>query len=258
MRRLGPVPLLDVVALCYMVRMAAYATLPHWSSPWAVLGVEALHGVTFGLGWGVGTNVAKLIAPPGYAATLQGAFQGSYFGLGYGIGALSGGFISHRFGFPVMFSTAALVVCVMWCCLSLIRQRMSNLAGAGARHAGSPPSNSLPGGDQMLLGGPGLLAWILDLLRTAVVKGRPSRLTYTALQSARHTTVYSHGKPKLLEKATAHLNAHRVMAKKGSGKHRPDQGALPAKGKEYPGVGYKRLRDKPPKAQQQQQPAAAQ
>ncbi|KAJ9512361.1 hypothetical protein QJQ45_012863 [Haematococcus lacustris] len=39
----------------------------------------------------------------------------------------------------------------------------------------------------------------------------------------------------------------------------PDQGALPAKGKEYPEHGYKRLRDKPPKAQeQQQQPAEAQ
>ncbi|KAJ9531312.1 hypothetical protein QJQ45_006762 [Haematococcus lacustris] len=41
----------------------------------------------------------------------------------------------------------------------------------------------------------------------------------------------------------------------------PDQGALPAKGKEYPGLGYKWLRDKPPKAQQQQQqqqPAEAQ
>ncbi|KAJ9525627.1 hypothetical protein QJQ45_003355 [Haematococcus lacustris] len=28
----------------------------------------------------------------------------------------------------------------------------------------------------------------------------------------------------------------------------PEQGKLPAKGKEYPGLGYKRLRDKPPKA----------
>ncbi|KAJ9527605.1 hypothetical protein QJQ45_025877 [Haematococcus lacustris] len=37
----------------------------------------------------------------------------------------------------------------------------------------------------------------------------------------------------------------------------PDQGALPAKGKEYPGLGYKRLRDKPPKAQEQE-PAEAQ
>ncbi|KAJ9532087.1 hypothetical protein QJQ45_003798 [Haematococcus lacustris] len=38
----------------------------------------------------------------------------------------------------------------------------------------------------------------------------------------------------------------------------PDQGALPAKGNEYPGLGYERLRDKPPEAQQQQQPAEAQ
>ncbi|KAJ9525713.1 hypothetical protein QJQ45_003479 [Haematococcus lacustris] len=37
----------------------------------------------------------------------------------------------------------------------------------------------------------------------------------------------------------------------------PEQGKLPAKGKEYPGLGYKRLRDKPPKPQQQQ-PAEAQ
>ncbi|KAJ9522236.1 hypothetical protein QJQ45_008060 [Haematococcus lacustris] len=38
----------------------------------------------------------------------------------------------------------------------------------------------------------------------------------------------------------------------------PDQGALPAKGKEYPELGYKRLRDRLLKAQQQQQPAEAQ
>ncbi|KAJ9525523.1 hypothetical protein QJQ45_003097 [Haematococcus lacustris] len=35
----------------------------------------------------------------------------------------------------------------------------------------------------------------------------------------------------------------------------PKQGKLPAKGKDYTGLGYKRVRDKPPKAQQQQQPA---
>ncbi|KAJ9528470.1 hypothetical protein QJQ45_020358 [Haematococcus lacustris] len=43
----------------------------------------------------------------------------------------------------------------------------------------------------------------------------------------------------------------------------PDQAALPAKGKEYPGLGYKRPQDKPPKSQEpppppQQQPAEAQ
>ncbi|GFH20183.1 hypothetical protein HaLaN_17265 [Haematococcus lacustris] len=36
----------------------------------------------------------------------------------------------------------------------------------------------------------------------------------------------------------------------------PEQGKLTAKGKEYPGLGYKRLRDKSPKAQEQQ-PAVA-
>ncbi|KAJ9506928.1 hypothetical protein QJQ45_002509 [Haematococcus lacustris] len=34
----------------------------------------------------------------------------------------------------------------------------------------------------------------------------------------------------------------------------PERGALPAKGKEYPGLGYKRLRDKPPR--DKAQPAA--
>ncbi|KAJ9523444.1 hypothetical protein QJQ45_005360 [Haematococcus lacustris] len=62
-------------------------------------------------------------------------------------------------------------------------------------------------------------------------------------------------------------NAALNMQRIGEGRWRPlelcywpDQGALPAKGKEYPGLGYKRLRDKPPKAQQQQeqQPAVAQ
>ncbi|KAJ9525957.1 hypothetical protein QJQ45_009396 [Haematococcus lacustris] len=37
----------------------------------------------------------------------------------------------------------------------------------------------------------------------------------------------------------------------------PEQEDLPAKGKEYPGLGYKRVRDKPLKPQQQQ-PAGAQ
>ncbi|KAJ9517807.1 hypothetical protein QJQ45_004144 [Haematococcus lacustris] len=38
----------------------------------------------------------------------------------------------------------------------------------------------------------------------------------------------------------------------------PGLGALPAKGNEYPSLGYKRLQNKPPKTQQQQQPAEAQ
>ncbi|KAJ9532791.1 hypothetical protein QJQ45_010909 [Haematococcus lacustris] len=59
-------------------------------------------------------------------------------------------------------------------------------------------------------------------------------------------------------------NAALNMQRNGESKWRPlelcfwpEQGRLPAKGKEYPGLGYKRLRDKPPQAQEQQ-PAVAQ
>ncbi|KAJ9509737.1 hypothetical protein QJQ45_011265 [Haematococcus lacustris] len=56
-------------------------------------------------------------------------------------------------------------------------------------------------------------------------------------------------------------NAALNMQRIGESRWRPlelcywsGQGKLPAKGKEYPGLGYKRLRDKAPKAQQQQAP----
>ncbi|KAJ9516900.1 hypothetical protein QJQ45_027314 [Haematococcus lacustris] len=72
-------------------------------------------------------------------------------------------------------------------------------------------------------------------------------------------------KPKLLEKATARRTAHRVMAKKkrkGSDKKQKvlcKQQAAGLLDKEYPELGYKRVRDKPLKTQQQQQqPAGAQ
>ncbi|KAJ9506592.1 hypothetical protein QJQ45_004028 [Haematococcus lacustris] len=47
----------------------------------------------------------------------------------------------------------------------------------------------------------------------------------------------------------AALNMERIR----KSKWRPLELELPAKGKQYPELGYKRLRDKPPKAQQQQQ-----
>ncbi|KAJ9527964.1 hypothetical protein QJQ45_005591 [Haematococcus lacustris] len=58
-------------------------------------------------------------------------------------------------------------------------------------------------------------------------------------------------------------NAALNMQRIGESRWRPlelcwwlEQGALPAKGKEYPGLGYKRVRDKPPR--DKAQPAAAQ
>lgn len=46
--------MLHVVLWTYMLRMGLYALLPYAGSPWAVLPVELLHGITFACGWGAG------------------------------------------------------------------------------------------------------------------------------------------------------------------------------------------------------------
>ena len=51
--------------------MVPLQALPWFGSPWAVLPVELLHGITFACGWGAGTINCKRIAPPGLGATMQ-------------------------------------------------------------------------------------------------------------------------------------------------------------------------------------------
>ncbi|KAJ9513402.1 hypothetical protein QJQ45_005959 [Haematococcus lacustris] len=66
-------------------------------------------------------------------------------------------------------------------------------------------------------------------------------------------------KSKAAKPSQRHSQAALNMQRNGESRWRPlelcywpEQGKLPAKGKEYPGLGYMQLRDKPPKAQQQQ------
>jgi hypothetical protein len=63
--------MLHVVLATFCVRLACYYLLPLWGSPWAVLPVELLHGITFACGWGAGTINCKRVAPPGLEATMQ-------------------------------------------------------------------------------------------------------------------------------------------------------------------------------------------
>ncbi|KAF5833496.1 major facilitator superfamily domain-containing protein [Dunaliella salina] len=109
--KLGAPRLMQITMACYAIRMFYYAVLPKIGIVWAVLPIEVLHGITFGLGWCVGTTMCRRLAPPGMTATMQGVFQACYFGFGYGCGALAGGFISHAYGFPIMFAASATIVC---------------------------------------------------------------------------------------------------------------------------------------------------
>eukprot|EP00983_Pelagomonas_calceolata_P051660 1142506-Pelagomonas_calceolata.AAC.2 len=52
-------------------------------------------------------------APPAPLHPPSHPFFGAacYFGFGYGCGALAGGFISHSYGFPIMFAVSATIGC---------------------------------------------------------------------------------------------------------------------------------------------------
>ncbi|KAG2442634.1 hypothetical protein HXX76_002718 [Chlamydomonas incerta] len=119
--RWGVTAVLDLTMLVYVLRLALYALLPYAGSVLWVLPVEVLHGVTFACGWGAGTVNCKTLAPPGLAATLQGAFQGLYFGAGYGLGSLVGGWVGGRLGWQLMFAAAASVMFGLWLCVRLAR-----------------------------------------------------------------------------------------------------------------------------------------
>jgi hypothetical protein len=47
--------MLHAVLCAYVLRLGLYALLPYAGSPWCVLPVELLHGITFACGWGAGT-----------------------------------------------------------------------------------------------------------------------------------------------------------------------------------------------------------
>lgn len=75
LERVSAPALLHVVLFCYTLRLGLYPFLSWCGSPWWVLPIELLHGITFAYGWGVGTVMCKRLAPPGLEATMQGIFS---------------------------------------------------------------------------------------------------------------------------------------------------------------------------------------
>ena len=106
--------------LAFIIRLGSYATLAHWKTPWSVLPVELLHGITFGLTWSAGTAKSALISPPGLEATTQSVFQGFMFGLGYGMGGFVAGMQYNLNGPEAVFRSAFWVVAVGWVVTSAV------------------------------------------------------------------------------------------------------------------------------------------
>ncbi|KAJ9517737.1 hypothetical protein QJQ45_004041 [Haematococcus lacustris] len=114
----------------------------------------------------------------------------------------------------------------------------------------------------------GILAAAIDcftMLPGVVKEGMPTAQSQEHVKQAEPAAEPTKGKGKAAKaKPAPHpgrwmdkdCNAALNMQRIGESRWRPlelcwwpEQGALPAKGKEYPGLGYKRLRDKPPKTQ---------
>ena len=142
--KFGSGKVLSVVVFVLVFRLCGYFALPSVThSPWAVLPLETLNGVTFGCGWAAGTARAASLAPPGLAATAQAAFAAVYGGLGAGLGSLAGGVVRARAGGARrVFAAAAAVVALSWAATAVAeafvgraerrkRRRRSKVGGGG-------------------------------------------------------------------------------------------------------------------------------
>ena len=81
-------------------RALAYSVI---QTPWLVLPVQLLHGLTFSTLWVGGVARARQLAPVGMGATAQGLFGSLLFGLGAALGGLAGGWLYQGLGAAGMF-----------------------------------------------------------------------------------------------------------------------------------------------------------
>ena len=68
------------------------------SSPWSVLPVEFIQGLTHAAVWATACSYLSQAVPPNLRLSCQGILQGFHFGFGRGCGALFGGFIASYIG----------------------------------------------------------------------------------------------------------------------------------------------------------------
>ena len=128
--RLGIGGCVHLVATCYMPRALGGA--------WAVLPVQLLHGITFGLLWSVGNEYTRALAPPGLESSLQSAFQGT-ISLGACLGTVLSGAVVQRHSFRPLFLGWAAVTAAAHALLA------ASEAMADRKAAAAPPQGTQPG-----------------------------------------------------------------------------------------------------------------
>jgi len=134
-----------------LARLVLYAALPALGGAWAVLPIQLLHGITFGLLWSVGNEYTRSLAPPGLESSLQSAFQG-VVALGSCLGNIVSGALVQRCGFTALFLSWAALTAAAQALLTASEVRERRVATAlpadGAYERVAEPAEAPAEGDE--------------------------------------------------------------------------------------------------------------
>src|SRR6266542_1152700 len=126
-------PLRRLLAVSFVVSAVRWALLARATAPLAVAGLQALHGLTFGLFWGSAMRALADVVPPRLRATGQAVFTGVVFGGANAVGtALSGVGYDRLGGAAPLFGWAAALELVALAVLLAASRLAPGQARAGA------------------------------------------------------------------------------------------------------------------------------
>ena len=92
--------------VAYAVRFYAFSIV---SNAVIVLPIELLHAVCFSAMWFASMDFASQIAPMGLSSAFQGLLTNAYWHVGFCLGAIVGGVLYEKYGYEVMWQSAAAV-----------------------------------------------------------------------------------------------------------------------------------------------------
>ncbi len=110
-------PLLARLGAPRALLLAAAVAVPRWwltaqvHDPVALVAVQMLHGVSFGVFWIAGVQLMAEKAPPQVSASAQSLFSAASYGVGALVGALLAGELREAWGTAAIFEGMAVVSC---------------------------------------------------------------------------------------------------------------------------------------------------
>jgi PPP family 3-phenylpropionic acid transporter len=110
-------PLLARIGAPRALLLAAMAAVPRWAliawvtDPVALVAVQVLHGVAFGVFWIAGVQLMAEKAPAQVSASAQSLFSAASYGVGALVGAVLAGEVRAAWGTAAIFQALTLVSC---------------------------------------------------------------------------------------------------------------------------------------------------